>query len=51
MPHKCAHKDCNEYTTHMWCEKHLNELGDFIEQNPIGFAPGRFDYDQKEKQQ
>lgn len=37
---KCRHKGCDKETDgSCWCEEHLNELGDFIEENPIGCVP------------
>lgn len=43
MTRKCISPDCTNQVEsgHPWCEKCLDELGNYIEQHPIGYVPRR----------
>lgn len=39
---KCQYEDCKEKAVTMcFCEKHIKEYSEFIEQNGMGFVPER----------
>ena len=40
---KCQSEGCkNEATNFIWCDKCLNELGEYIEEHGMGFVPKKF---------